>query len=74
VSKLIEGSSYASEPCRSGPVEARAKPAEELESKKSIEQPKALSLLQRMELQKASKIPATTPKRRRMASVLDVVM
>jgi hypothetical protein len=39
-----------------------------------IEQPKALSPLQRMELSKASKIPATTSKRRRMASVLDAVM
>jgi hypothetical protein len=62
VSKLIEGSSCASEPRHPGPVEARVKPAEEPESKKSIELPKA------------SKIPATTPKRRRMASVLDVVM
>jgi hypothetical protein len=78
VLKLIEGSSCASEPRRLGPVEARAKPAEEPESKKSIEQPKALSPLQRMELPKEltgqPKIPATTSKRRRMASVLDAVM
>jgi hypothetical protein len=78
VLKLIEGSSCASEPRRLGPVEARAKPAEEPESKKSIEQPKALSPLQRMELPKEltgqPKIPATTPKRRRMTSVLDTVM
>jgi hypothetical protein len=74
VPKLIEGSCCASEPRHPDPVESRAKPAEELESKKSTEQPKALSPLQRMELPKASKIPATTPKRRRMASVLDAVM
>jgi hypothetical protein len=74
VPNLIEGSSCASEPRRPGPIEARAMPAEESESKKSIEQPNALSPLQRMELPKASNIPATTLKRRRMASVLDTVM
>jgi hypothetical protein len=41
------------------PAEAKAKTAEELELRKSTE---------------VSKIPAVTPKRRRMASVLDVVM
>jgi hypothetical protein len=47
---------------------------EEPELKKAAEQPKALSLLQETQLPRASKIPATTPKRRRMASVLDAVM
>ena len=70
----IEGSSAASEPSRSAPVEARAEPAEEPKLKKSTEQPKALSPLQETELPKASKIPTATPKRRRMASVLDTVM
>jgi hypothetical protein len=42
--------------------------------KKAAEQPKALSPLQEKELPRASKIPAATPKMRRMASVLDVVM
>jgi hypothetical protein len=73
VPNLIEGSSCASEPHRPGPIEARAMSAEEPKSKKSIEQPNALSPLQRMELPKASNIPATTLKRR-MASVLDIVM
>jgi hypothetical protein len=73
VPKLIEGSSCASEPRRPTPVEARAKLVEEPESKKLIEQTKALSPLQRVELPKVSKIPATTSKRR-MASVLDAVM
>jgi hypothetical protein len=41
------------------PTEARAKTAEELELRKSTE---------------ISKIPAVTPKRGRMASVLDIVM
>jgi hypothetical protein len=48
--------------------------AEEPESKKSAEQPKILSPPQETELPKVSEIPAVTPKRRRMASVLDVVM
>jgi hypothetical protein len=74
VPKLIEGSSCASEPRRPVPVEARVKLVEEPKSKTSIEQTKALSPLQRMELPKVSKIPATTPKRRRMASVLDAAM
>jgi hypothetical protein len=74
VPKLIEGSSCASEPRCPAPVEARVKPTEEPESKKSTKQPKALSPLKRMELPKVSKIPATTPKRRRMTSVLDAVM
>jgi hypothetical protein len=45
-----------------------------LELKKSVEQPKTLSPPQETELPKVSKIPAVTPKRRRMASVLDAVM
>jgi hypothetical protein len=74
VPRPIEGSSFASEPSRSVPVEARVEPTEEPELKKTTEQPKALSPLQETELPKASKIPTATPKRRRMASVLDTVM
>jgi hypothetical protein len=74
VLRPIEGSSSVSEPSRSAPVEARTEPAEGPELKKAIEQPKALSPLRETELQKASKIPAATPRRRRMASVLDAVM
>jgi hypothetical protein len=69
----IEGSSI-SEPCHSAPAETRMESTEEPELKKEAEQPKALSLLQEMELLRASKIPAATPKRRRMATVLDAVM
>jgi hypothetical protein len=72
--KAFEGSSSASEPSHSAPVEARAEPVEEPKLKKPIEQPKALSPLQKTELPKVSTIPAATPKRRRMASVLDAVM
>jgi hypothetical protein len=56
------------------PAEARAKTAEEPELRKSAEQPKTLSQPQETELPKVSKIPAVTPKRRRMAGVLDAVM
>jgi hypothetical protein len=73
VPRPIEGSSSASEPSRSAPVEARAEPAEEPELNKLIEQPKALSPLQETKLAKVSKIPAATPKRR-MDNVLDAVM
>jgi hypothetical protein len=52
----------------------KAETAEEPESKKSTEQPKILSPPQETELSKVSEIPAITPKRRRMASVLDIVM
>jgi hypothetical protein len=38
------------------------------------EQPKILSLSQETELPKMTKIPAATPKWRRMASILDAVM
>jgi hypothetical protein len=70
---LLRGSSV-SEPSHSAPAETRMETTEEPELKKAAEQPKALSLLQETELLRASKIPATTPKRRRMASVLDDVI
>jgi hypothetical protein len=74
VPKLIEGSTSISEPSRSVPVEAKTGPAEEPKLKKTAEQLKALSPPREMELPKASRIPATTLRKKRMASVLDVVM
>jgi hypothetical protein len=56
------------------PDEAKSSPAEELKLKKVVEQPKALSPLRETELTKASRIPAVTPKKKRMTSVLDAVM
>ena len=70
----IAGSSSVSEPIQSTPAEARTELAKETELKKAAEPSKASSPLQETELPKVSKIPAATPKRRRMASVLDVVM
>ena len=74
VPKLIEGFASMYEPCRSVPVEARTEPAEEPKLKKAAEQLKALSPPRETELPKVSRIPATTPRKRRMASVLDAVM
>jgi hypothetical protein len=74
VSRPIEGSSYVSEPSRSAPTEAGTESVREPELKTVSEQPKALSPLREMELPRASKIHAATPRRRRMASVLDAVM
>lgn len=75
VPKLIEGSASISEPSRYVPVEAKSGPAEELKLKKAAEQLKALSPPRETELPKASRIPAATPRKRRiMASVLDAVM
>jgi hypothetical protein len=56
------------------PAETKEKTAKKPEPRRSIEQPKTLSPPQEPRLPKVSKIPAITPKRRRMASVLDAVM
>jgi hypothetical protein len=55
-------------------TEAKEGTVEEPELRKSVGQPKTLSPPQEPELPKVSKIPAITPKWRRMASVLDAVM
>jgi hypothetical protein len=56
------------------PAETKEKTTKKPEPRRSAEQPKTLSLPQEPELPKVSKIPIITPKRRRMASVLDAVM
>jgi hypothetical protein len=56
------------------PAEAKGKAAKEPELGESAGLPKILSPLPKPELPKASKAPAITPKRRRMASVLDAVL
>jgi hypothetical protein len=55
-------------------TEVKGKTAEEPEREETIGLPKILSLPLEPELPKVSKAPAITPKRRRMASVLDAVM
>jgi hypothetical protein len=71
VSKLIERSAPISEPSHFVPIKVKTGPAE---LKKAAEQLKALSPPRETEFPKASRIPATTPRKRRMASVLDAVM
>jgi hypothetical protein len=57
-----------------GPAEAKDDATEELKLEKSVKMPEILSPPGKEELPKVQKAPATTPKRRRMASVLDAVM
>jgi hypothetical protein len=56
------------------PVETKEEAAKKPELEKVIALPEILSPLAEAELSKVAKAPATTPKRRRMASVLDVVI
>jgi hypothetical protein len=56
------------------PVEAKDDTAREPKLEETMMMPKILSPLAEAELPKMTKAPATTPKRRRMASVLDAVM
>jgi hypothetical protein len=74
VPKLIEETAPITEPSRSVPVEARTSVTEEPKLERTAEQLKALSPPCATELPKPSNIPATTLRKRRMASVLDVVM
>ena len=73
--KFAEGSSSAVEPSHPATAETRVESAEKPILKIIAEQPEsAMSLLQEAELPKVQKVAAITPKRRRMASVLDAVM
>jgi hypothetical protein len=56
------------------PSEAKDDAARESELEKTVMMPKILSPPVEAELPKVTKAPATTPKRRRMASVLDSIM
>jgi hypothetical protein len=56
------------------PAKAKGKAAEELELEESAGLPKILSPPPELVLPKVSKVPAITPKRRRMANVLDAVL
>jgi hypothetical protein len=74
VPKLSEGVVPATEPGYAMPVEASTNPTEEPKLEKTVEQLKALSPSCAMGVPKPSSIPATTPRKRRMASVQDVVL
>jgi hypothetical protein len=74
VPKLSERVATVTDTGRSMPAEAKSKPVEVPKLEKMTEQLKALSPPCTTELPKPSSIPAVTPMKRRMASVLDVVM
>jgi hypothetical protein len=77
VPKLIEGVETAPSATESGlvmPIKTRTDPTEEPKSEKAAEQLKVLSPATTTELLKPSSVSATTPRKRRMASVLDVVL
>jgi hypothetical protein len=57
-----------------GPAEAKDNKAEEPQVEKAIKVPEIVSPPAEANLSKMQKIPATTPKKRRMASVLDAVI
>jgi hypothetical protein len=57
-----------------GPAEAKDDAARELELEKTVMMPEIMSPPSEAGLLKIPKAPAATPKRRRMASVLDAVM
>jgi hypothetical protein len=68
-----EGSS-AFKSSHTAPAEARMESARKLKPKTVVEQLEVSSPFQEMEVPKIEKIASVTPKRRRMASVLDIVM
>jgi hypothetical protein len=74
VLKLSERVALVTEPGCSMPAEAKSKLAEVPKLEMTTEQLKALSPPCTTELSKPSSIPIVTPRKRRMASVLDVVM
>jgi hypothetical protein len=57
-----------------GPAEAKDDTAEEPKVEETVKMPEILSLSAEANLSKMQKTPAATPKRRKMASVLDAVM
>jgi hypothetical protein len=57
-----------------GPAEAKDDAAKEPKLEKTVNMPEILSPPAEVELPKVQKAPAATPKRMRMASVLDAVM
>jgi hypothetical protein len=70
----VEGSIVVPKVPIVGPAKAKDDATRESELEKTMIMPKILSPLVEAELPKVTKAPATTPKRRRMASVLDAVM
>jgi hypothetical protein len=57
-----------------GPTEAKGESAEEPQVERTVKMPEILSPPVEAELSKVQKAPTATPKRRRMASVLDAII
>jgi ribosomal protein L14E/L6E/L27E len=57
-----------------GPAEVKDDKAEEPKVEKTVKMPKIMSPPAEANLSKVQKAPAATPKRRRMANVLDAVL
>jgi hypothetical protein len=77
VSKLIEsadGAPSVTDSAHVMSIEASTGPVKEPESEKAAEQPKVLSPLAVIGLSKPSSTATTTPRKRRMASILDDVL
>jgi hypothetical protein len=72
--RSAEGSTVVPKVPTVGPIEAKDDSAEEPKVEKTVKMPEILSPPAEAELPKVQKAPATTPKRRRMANVLDAVM
>jgi hypothetical protein len=72
--RSAEGSTVVPKVPTVGPTEAKDDPAKEPKVEKTVKMLEILSPRAEAELPKVQKAPAATPKRRRMASVLDAVM
>jgi hypothetical protein len=72
--QIVEETIVVSKVPTVGPTEAKDDKGEEPQVEKVIKMPEILSPLTKANLSKMQKATAATPKRRRMASVLDVVM
>jgi hypothetical protein len=72
--RSAEGSTIVPKVPTVGSTEAKDDSVEEPQVEKTVKMPEILSPLAEVELSKVQNAPVTTPKRRRMVSVLDVVM
>jgi hypothetical protein len=74
IARSAEGSIVVPKVPTVGPTEAKDVVAKELKLEKTVIMPEIMSPPAEAELSKVPKAPAATPKRRRMASMLDAIM
>jgi hypothetical protein len=72
--RRAEGSTVVPKVPTVGPTEAKDDSAEEPKVEKTVKMPEILRPPVEAELPKVQKAPTTTPKRRRMASMLDTII